>query len=42
VSIENVSMLLGHSSIRIPERHYKPWVRTLQRQLEKEVARAWG
>jgi integrase len=25
VSIENVSVLLGHSSVRITERHYKPW-----------------
>jgi site-specific recombinase XerD len=24
VSIENVSVLLGHSSVRITERHYKP------------------
>jgi site-specific recombinase XerD len=41
VSLENVSTLLGHSSIRVTERHYKPWVKTLQTQLEKEVARAW-
>jgi len=42
VSIENVSVLLGHSSIKITEKHYKPWVRTLQVQLEADVARAWG
>ena len=42
VSIENVSMLLGHSSVRITERHYKPWVKTLQTHLEREVARAWA
>jgi integrase/recombinase XerD len=41
VSIENVSVLLGHSSVRITERHYKPWVKTLQTQLEQDVARAW-
>lgn len=41
VSIENVSVLLGHSSVRITERHYKPWVKTLQTQLEADVAKAW-
>jgi predicted ABC-type ATPase len=34
VSLENLSVLLGHSSVRITERHYKPWVKTLQRKLE--------
>ena len=42
VSIENVSVLLGHSSVRITERHYKPWVKTLQKKLEDEVRKAWG
>jgi integrase/recombinase XerD len=42
VSIENVSVLLGHSSVRITERHYKPWVKTLQKKLEEEVRKAWG
>lgn len=42
VSIENVSVLLGHSSVRIMERHYKPWVKTLQKKLEDEVRKAWG
>lgn len=41
VSLENLSVLLGHSSVRITERHYKPWVRTLQRKLEEEVRKAW-
>lgn len=41
VSIENVSMLLGHSSVKVTERHYRPWVRTLQKQLEADVARTW-
>lgn len=41
VSIENVSILLGHSSIRITERHYRPWVKTLQVKLEEAVARTW-
>ena len=41
VSIENVSVLPGHSSVRITERHYKPWVKTPQTQLEQGVSRAW-
>ena len=39
--LETVSILLGHSSIRVTERHYRPWVRSLQRKLEEEVARTW-
>jgi integrase len=42
VSIENVSVLLGHSSVRITERHYRPWVKALQKKLEDEVRKAWG
>ena len=41
VSLDNVSVLLGHSSVRITERHYKPWVKALQTQLEHEVALTW-
>ena len=37
-----VSVLLGHSSVRITERHYKPWVKTPQKKLEEEVRKAWG
>jgi len=40
VSIDNVSVLLGHSSVRITERHYEPWVKTLQKKLEDEVRKA--
>jgi integrase/recombinase XerD len=39
--LETVSVLLGHSSIKVTERHYKPWVRSLQRKLEEEVSRSW-
>jgi integrase/recombinase XerD len=39
--LETVSVLLGHSSVRITEKHYRPWVRSLQRKLEEEVKRAW-
>jgi hypothetical protein len=27
---------------RITERHYKPWVKTLQKKLEDEVRKAWS
>jgi integrase len=40
--LETVSVLLGHSSVKITEKHYKPWVRSLQRKLEEEVRRAWS
>jgi integrase/recombinase XerD len=42
VPIERVSMLLGHSSVRITEKHYAPWVRERQEQAEADVRRAWG
>ena len=41
VPLERVSMLLGHSSIRVTERHYSPWVRSRQEQLEADVRRTW-
>lgn len=41
VPMETVSILLGHSSIRVTERHYRPWVRSLQDKLETEVAKTW-
>jgi integrase len=42
VPLERVSVLLGHSSVRITEKHYSPWVRARQEQLEADVMRAWG
>ena len=39
VPIERVSILLGHSSVRITEKHYAPWVRDRQVQLEADVRR---
>lgn len=42
VPLERVSILLGHSSIRITERHYAPWVRARQEQLEADVRRTWA
>jgi site-specific recombinase XerD len=42
VSIETVSVLLGHSNLAITLKHYRPWVKSLQDKLETEVARAWA
>jgi hypothetical protein len=36
--IEQVSVLLGHSSLKITEKHYAPWVKARQEQLEATVA----
>ncbi len=41
VPIERVSILLGHQSVRITEKHYAPWVRARQEQLEADVRRTW-
>lgn len=42
VPIDQVSMLLGHASIKVTERHYAPWVKACQVQLETAVMKAWG
>jgi integrase/recombinase XerD len=42
VPLERVSILLGHSSLRITEKHYAPWIKSRQEQLEADVARAWS
>jgi len=41
VPIERVSVLLGHQSVRITERHYNPWNKARQDQLEADLTRAW-
>lgn len=41
VPIDQVSILLGHSSVKITEKHYSPWVRARQEQLEASVRKAW-
>ena len=33
---------LGHQSVRITEKHYAPWVRSRQEQLEADLANAWS
>src|SRR5262249_31640544 len=42
VPIEQVSILLGHSSLKITEKHYAPWVKARQEQLEAAVRKAWA
>ena len=42
VELANVSILLGHSSIRVTERHYSPWVKARQEQLEADVRLTWA
>jgi integrase len=42
VKIERVSILLGHSSVKITERHYAPWVRERQEQLEADLEQTWA
>ena len=42
VSLESVSILLGHSSIRITEKHYAPWCASRQALLEREVEKVWN
>jgi len=41
VPLERVSILLGHQSVRITEKHYSPWVAARQEQLEADVRRTW-
>ena len=42
VPLDQVSILLGHSSVRITEKHYAPWVKSRQENLERLVARSWN
>jgi integrase/recombinase XerD len=41
VPIEIVSKLLGHSSVRITEQHYAPWISARQSQLEAAIMKTW-
>jgi hypothetical protein len=41
VPMDRVPVLLGHSSIKGTEKHYSPWVRARQEQLEADVRRTW-
>jgi len=39
-TLEQLSVLLGHRSIRVTERHYAPWVRSRQEQLDAALDRS--
>jgi integrase/recombinase XerD len=41
VPIDQVSLLLGHSSVKITEKHYAPFVKARQEQLESSVRLSW-
>jgi integrase/recombinase XerD len=41
VPMERVSILLGHKSIRVTERHYSAWSAARQEQIESDVRRTW-
>jgi integrase len=41
VPIDQVSLLLGHSSVKITERHYAPFCKARQEQLTAAVKLAW-
>ena len=40
--IDQVSLLLGHSSVKITERHYAPFSKARQQQLAAAVKRSWS
>jgi integrase len=39
--LEEVSTILGHSSVRVTEKHYMPWVRARQASLNQSVKQSW-
>jgi integrase len=41
VPLDQVSLLLAHSSVKITEKHYAPFVKARQLQLENSVRLAW-
>ena len=41
VPMEELSVLLGHSSVRITEKHYASWVQSRQEILKEHVAKTW-
>jgi len=42
VPLERVSVLLGHASVKVTEKHYAPWVKARQNQLEEDVRSTWS
>lgn len=42
IPLEEVSKLLGHSSVKTTEKHYAPWVKARQDRLISLVTATWG
>lgn len=42
VDLRDVSILLGHSSTKVTEKHYAPWVKARQERLEAAVRSTWS
>ena len=42
VPIDRVSVLLGHQSVRVTEKHHNAWTRARQEQAESDVRRTRG
>lgn len=42
MKIESVSVLLGHSDLKVTLKHYRPWVKALQDKLEADVRKTWS
>ena len=42
IPLEEVSKLLGHTSVKTTEKHYAPWVTARQDRLDALVTAAWG
>jgi integrase/recombinase XerD len=42
VPVEQVSILLGHNSLKTTEKHYAPWLRKQRELAEAEVERTWA
>jgi integrase/recombinase XerD len=40
--LESVSMMLGHSSVRVTEKHYSPWVQSRQDKLTEQMRATWA
>jgi integrase/recombinase XerD len=41
VPIEDVSLLLGHSNVKVTWKHYAPWVKERRERLESRVRASW-
>lgn len=42
IPLEEVSKLLGHSSVKTTEKHYAPWVKARQERLDSLVVATWA